>query len=192
MRQHDASHIKRADIEAALPAFIGEIAQIPPMYSAVKISGKKLYELAREGKTIERAARPVTMDAIDILHWRNPVLELEIRCGPGTYIRSLAHDLGEALGVGASLTALTRRASGNFHLADSSALEAVLQAESWPRHIIAPYAALSQRPCLTLSPEEIERVRQGGFINRQADTAATEVFAFDTEQAAHRHFAAAG
>ncbi|MEO1023513.1 MAG: tRNA pseudouridine(55) synthase TruB [Bacteroidota bacterium] len=94
--------------------FLGEIDQVPPMYSALKRDGKKLYELARRGKIIELEPRPVTIYEHNIVGWTSPVLELTIRCGKGTYIRSLAHDLGKAVGSLAHLSALERTEIGHF------------------------------------------------------------------------------
>ena len=111
-----ADQVRRGDIERVLPRFMGEIKQVPPMYSAIKVGGVKLYDLARKGRTVPREPRAVTVYAIEMLAWSNPVLELEIECGAGTYIRSLAHDLGAVLGVGGYLTGLTRTASGAFKL----------------------------------------------------------------------------
>ena len=178
----DASRLKLADIREALPQFIGEIRQLPPMYSAVKVKGKKLYELARAGQTVERPERRVTIDAIDIMTWDSPVLELEIQCGAGTYIRSLADDLGEALEVGAYLSGLTRVASGAFHLDRSIALDAVMDDEAWARHIVSPFAALADKASISLAAAEIERVRQGQFIERCGGAQAETVFAFDADQ----------
>lgn len=104
-----------SDIELALQAFQGEIAQIPPMYSAKKIGGKKLYDLARQGVVVER--QPVKVQiAITLLSYAYPFLEIDVKCSKGTYIRSLAHDIGNFLGCGGHLFALTRTRSGLFRL----------------------------------------------------------------------------
>ncbi len=179
----DASHLTLADIRNALPQFIGsEIRQIPPMYSAVKVKGKKLYELARAGQTVARPERKVAIHAIDIINWDAPVLELEIQCGPGTYIRSLANDLGQALEAGAYLSGLTRIASGAFHLDQSIALDAVINDEQWTRQIVSPFAALADKTRVTLTAEEINRVQQGGFIPCRNGLQSEAVFAFDSSQ----------
>ena len=174
-----ADHIRRADIERALTGFIGAIKQAPPMYSAVKVGGKKLYELARQGKTVQREPRAVTIHSIKLLSWRNPVLELEIECGAGTYIRSLAHDLGAALGVGGYLSALTRAASGAFKLSDSLALDAIDSSGEWLGRVTTPYDALAGFTRVTLSAAENEALRHGRFICRQPNIADSTVFAFD-------------
>ncbi len=172
-------HITRADIERALPRFVGDIEQIPPMFSAVKVDGVKLYELARRGETVQREPRSVSVYSIEILAWRNPVVEIEVACGAGTYIRSLAHDLGAALGVGACLSGLTRVASGAFTLRDSLPLDAIEGSGDWLRRVISPYEALTAYPRVRLDDEEIARLRQGRFISRPPECDAETVFAFD-------------
>lgn len=174
-----ADHITLADIQRVLAQFIGEIEQTPPMYSAIKLGGKKLYELARQGKTIERRPRAVTIHAIVVLAWRRPVLELEIECGSGVYIRSLAHDLGAALGVGGYLSGLTRTASGDFKIGDSLKLDSITTDGEWLHHIISPYDALGDYTRVSLKPEEIENLRYGRFIRRPPDVTDHSIFAFD-------------
>ena len=174
-----AKHLQLSDIQRALPQFIGEIEQVPPMYSAIKVGGTKLYELARQGKTIERKARAVTIHAIVVRSWRRPVLELEIECGSGVYIRSLAHDLGAALGVGGYLSGLTRTASGAFRIGDSLNLDSIATDGAWMHKIIAPYDALGDYTRVHLNTEEVENLRHGRFIRRPTDMANHIVFAFD-------------
>ncbi|MCY4466422.1 MAG: tRNA pseudouridine(55) synthase TruB [Chloroflexi bacterium] len=178
----DASQVTMDEIRAALPQFIGDIQQLPPMHSAIKVGGRKLYELARQGKTIERQPRAVTIHAIQLLAWDSPVLELDIHCGSGTYIRSLAQDLGEALGVGAHLSSLTRTASGNFMLADSLELDALLQGKDWSPHIVAPWCALRDYPRLDLAADEVARLRNGLFIDQRDCLDAPSVFGFDAQR----------
>ena len=104
----------RAEIDSIIDCFIGEISQIPPMYSAIKINGKKMYELARKGQTIDIPPRIVNIYNIDILDYTYPYLTLDISCSSGTYIRSLGYDIGMKLGTGAYLEELERRQSGEF------------------------------------------------------------------------------
>lgn len=174
-----AGRLSLPDIQRVLPQFIGEIEQIPPMHSAIKVGGKKLYELARQGKTIERKPRAVTIHAIVALSWRSPVLELEIECGSGVYIRSLAHDLGEALGVGAYLSSLTRTASGAFKIGDSLSLDSITTTGEWLHQLVPPYVALAEYTRVNLHTEDIESLRQGRFIRRPPELADHTVFAFD-------------
>ena len=101
-------------VTEALQSFVGNYEQVPPMYSALKVNGKKLYELAREGKEVERKARPVTIHYIEILEMALPQFTMKVGCSKGTYIRTLCHDLGEKLGCGAAMAALERTKSGQF------------------------------------------------------------------------------
>lgn len=109
----------REALEAALPAFIGEGEQIPPMFSAIHVGGKRLYQLAREGKTVERAPRPVVVHSLGLAGWDPPLAELELHCGKGYYVRSLVRDLGRVLGCGAWVEELRRTAIGEFAVADA-------------------------------------------------------------------------
>ena len=111
------------EVRAALSSFIGLYEQVPPMYSALKVNGKKLYELAREGKEVERKARPVTIHEIEVLEMNLPALSIRVKCSKGTYIRTLCHDLGEKLGCGAAMAELERTKSGQFSLETAITLE---------------------------------------------------------------------
>lgn len=119
------SAVTRAEIEAMLPQFTGEIEQIPPMYSAVQINGKRLYDLARAGQVVERKPRHVTIYGLELLSFDEETQTgvLDVHCTKGTYIRTLVHDLGQALGVGAVLTDLLRYQAGNFTLNDCYTIE---------------------------------------------------------------------
>ncbi len=119
-------HVDRQSIESCLhEKFHGDIAQVPPMYSALKRDGKKLYELARKGKTIEREARQITIYSTDIHSYQEGVLEMKVTCSKGTYIRSLAHDLGEALGTKAHLSGLIRTKIGTFSTTDAITIDVI-------------------------------------------------------------------
>ena len=116
----------RAALEAVLPRFTGEISQLPPMYSAIKIGGKKLYELARQGKEVERRPRPVTIHALELVEQTAPGdYVLRVRCSKGTYVRTLCHDIGQALGCGGCMSALRRTMAAGFTLAESRSIEDV-------------------------------------------------------------------
>lgn len=107
-------HIQLADIEKYLPELTGDIMQVPPMYSALKIDGQRLYDLARQGIEVERKARPVTIYSLDVISFENDEVELETRCSKGTYVRTLCEDLGEKLGCGAYVTELRRTSVGPY------------------------------------------------------------------------------
>lgn len=122
-QEYPYEHITEELVQTALQQFIGEIDQIPPMFSAKKVKGKKLYELAREGKTIELKPSRIRIDKIEILEFDLPVLKLKINCSKGTYIRSLARDTGKALNSGGHLLALKRTAIGQFHLENAETID---------------------------------------------------------------------
>lgn len=111
----DCSSVTRADIERVLPDFIGDIEQIPPMYSALKHNGQRLYKLAREGIEVEREARTVTIFSIRLHSFEGSVMELEVTCSKGTYVRTLAEDIGDVLGCGAHVTRLRRLSVGPYN-----------------------------------------------------------------------------
>jgi tRNA pseudouridine55 synthase len=137
--QRGASHLQRSEVENALPQFVGELPQIPPMYSAIQVDGQRLYDLARKGKAVEAPTRQVMIHQLAPVAWQGgeqPELVLDVECGPGTYIRSLARDLGGMVGTGATLAQLTRTHSSGFDLADSITLEGL--AEAIATHTFTP------------------------------------------------------
>ena len=157
----DASHLIQADIEAILPQFTGDIQQIPPMYSALKRDGKKLYDLARAGETITLEPRPVTIHQLTITQFNSPIAEIEIRCGAGTYIRSLAHDMGQALGVGAHLAGLVRVSSGRFELSESYELDELLNCPNLDSCVVDETVALAYIPRIDLDETDTQHIRHG-------------------------------
>ena len=151
--------VNRADIEKALDAFRGDILQVPPMFSALKRDGKTLYDLAREGVSIEREARSVRIEKLEILEFADELLTVEVTCSKGTYIRVLAEDIGEALGCGAHLASLRRTKVGALSLEDAVTLQA-LETMSVDERLatLKPLDALMQTlPAVHLS--ENDRVR---------------------------------
>jgi len=122
VQRGDPSRISQDQLESALASFYGVIQQIPPMYSAVKYHGKPLYKLARAGITVERKSRLARIHRLELIDWRSPIATIEVDCGKGTYIRSLAHDLGQALGCGAHLRSLIRLRYGIFDVKDTIAI----------------------------------------------------------------------
>lgn len=150
-------------IQAACQAFTGEISQVPPMHSALKHQGRALYEYAREGIEIERPARDVTIHAIDILRWQDDVLELDVRCSKGTYIRTLAQDIGEQLGCGAHLIGLRRTGSGGVSLQGAVTLEALLAMSETERDTFLQPAdvLLADWPDVLLTEPEAARFLTG-------------------------------
>lgn len=154
-------------IAQSIPAFVGAITQTPPMYSAIKQGGQPLYRLARQGIEVEREARSIEIFEFRLLEWDSPLLTAEITCSKGTYIRSLAHDLGQALGCGGHLAALARIASGRFALDQAVELSTFL--ERWGagggREYLLPIdAALTDWPIWTLDEQAARRVQHGQHI----------------------------
>ncbi|WP_299757598.1 tRNA pseudouridine(55) synthase TruB [uncultured Pontibacter sp.] len=122
----DIGHLTEENIKAAARTFVGTIEQIPPIYSAVQIDGKRAYDLARKGKEVELKSRTVTIQAFDIISINGPEVEFRVVCSKGTYIRSLAHDLGQQLGVGAHLSKLERTRIGVYKLEDALTIDDII------------------------------------------------------------------
>jgi tRNA pseudouridine55 synthase len=156
-----------AQITAALPAFTGEIEQIPPDYSAVKQGGKKLYQLARQGKTVEAAPRRVRIDSLRLFDWTPPVARIEMVCGPGTYVRSLARDLGQTLGVGGSLAGLRRTVSGVFRAEEGVAAAALSDAEALAAALMPLRRALAGWPVVSLDAAALNDVLHGRRVQAE-------------------------
>jgi len=159
--------VSREEVEDALRHFVGDISQVPPAHSAVKVGGKRAYALARKGEAPELKARTVSVYRIELLQFDSQELEIEVECGRGTYIRSLAHDLGQALGCGAHLSGLTRTRIGPFAIEDAltmNELEARIVDGTWADQLANPDAALLSLPSMTVSPEEEGRLRHGQAI----------------------------
>ena len=154
--------VTREQLEDALAPFRGDILQVPPMYSAIKIGGKKLYELARKGKEVERPPRPVTIHALEIVEQTgSETWTLRVRCSKGTYVRTLCHDIGLALGCGGAMSSLRRTMAGGFTLDDAVTLEGVLSAPD-PAALLRPVdACFADRPALTLPAGAEKKVRNG-------------------------------
>lgn len=165
--QAPVSHIGLTDIEWCLPRFLGNISQIPPLYAAVRHDGKKLYQLARKGIAVQPKPRTVRIDGIQIIDWSSPTLRLRIECGSGTYIRSLARDIGAALGTGAYLHALRRLRSGSFSVAEAVPLHD-LTAGLLDTALLPLDRAVIHLPAAVLDEEASERVRRGSSVPAQA------------------------
>ncbi|MGB0560203.1 MAG: tRNA pseudouridine(55) synthase TruB [Spirulinaceae cyanobacterium] len=160
-----ATQLTREAIATHLPQFIGQIEQVPPAYSAIQRQGKRLYELARAGVAVEVPPRTIEIQAIQILNWQpgqQPELTLQIDCGPGTYIRAIARDLGNALGVGGTLAHLVRTQSCGLTLAESQTLEQVqAQVEQAQLRLVPPAQLLNHLGRVELDPPLAQRWCQG-------------------------------
>jgi len=155
-----------ADLASVLPRFMGEIEQIPPMHSALKHQGRPLYEYARAGIEIDRPPRKVTIRSLDLLECAPPRVVLDVQCSAGTYIRTLAQDIGAALGCGAHLSALTRLGSGGFRLEQAHSLAELETLDAPQRHalLLPPDCLVAHLPAVQLDDAEAEALRQGRSI----------------------------
>lgn len=191
---HEVS-VNEQDIHAVLGKFRGDILQVPPMYSALKRDGKPLYEYAREGITLEREARPVTIYLLEFVQYNAPFLTLNVRCSKGTYIRVLGEDIGNALGCGAHLNALRRTHVGHLVLENTVTLDQLIEMEEAQRHaLLAPVdALLSSFPEVILNEDLARRFLQGQRISlakeavmHPAELGRVRVYR-EVESAASRH-----
>lgn len=155
------------EIQHSIEHLRGPIEQLPPIYSAIKIDGRKMYELAREGKEIERKARSVIIHDLQIVRWQKPDLTVDVHCSSGTYIRSLAYDLGQALGCGAHLAELRRTANGIFSQQESytlTQLEKLKAERRFTDAVLPPTRALTTMPSVTVTLEQEAAIRYGQQI----------------------------
>ncbi len=163
----DPSSLTRADIAASLRNFVGEIDQLPPMYSAVKVDGRRLYDLARAGREIERSSRRVSVRSISIDDIRLPFATFTVECGRGTYLRSIAHDLGQTLDCGAYVTELVRLSCGRFETSQGitpDALEQAAASGDWTRHLHPVDWALQELPATRVNADRARAVRHGQTV----------------------------
>jgi tRNA pseudouridine55 synthase len=167
----------RAAIETELQSFVGEIDQVPPQFSAAHVGGRRAYDLARRGEEVALQPRRVRIDGIDVLSYAYPLLEIEVRCGKGTYIRSLARDLGERLGCGALVQTLRRTRLGPFDAAQAVTLD--VDGATARAHLLPVAAAVGELPAVTIGADQARALRQGkplALAAPAADGAAVAVF----------------
>ena len=169
-----------ADIEAVLPKFRGEILQVPPMYSALKVNGKKLYELARKGQEVERQPRPITIFELTNLGFDGTRLRLRVNCSKGTYIRTLCQDIGDGLGCGGCMEQLRRVQAGEYGIEDAVPLEALLASETPEAYLRNMDTMFLHYPAVTLTPNQEKRCRNGN------------PFSFSLPQGTYRAYSQAG
>lgn len=178
---------QRADISdeqllSVLDKFKGEIEQIPPMYSAIKIGGKKLYEIARKGESVERKARNIIIHSLELLGWEEGDALLRVRCSKGTYIRTLCNDIGEALGCGGCMSALRRTAAGAFELSEAHSLETVIAAGQEAEAFLLPVDRLfAQLPKLVLSAKQEKLFKNGVRISLNSESGKFRVYSGEGE-----------
>ena len=163
-----------AELTDVLPEFTGEISQIPPMYSAIKVSGKKLYELARKGETVERKPRTVNISELSLVGHDGDDFVLSVSCSKGTYIRTLCNDIGERLGCLACMSALRRTNAGPFDVRDAHTLSEI--AEDPERYIIPVDSLFSDHPAIELSAAQTAKLKYGNILNVSAKNGTYRVY----------------
>lgn len=177
--------VTRAQLEAALRQFLGPIEQIPPMYSAIKINGQKLYELARRGQEVARRPRSITIHALELLEGEGADWTIRVRCSKGTYVRTLCHDLGRALGCGACMSSLRRTRAGSFTLAQAVTMQQVLDfaAGQDPQQLLMPVdAVFAAHPPLIVTLGQAAKLKNGAQVKDwQFQPGTYRVYAEDGE-----------
>jgi tRNA pseudouridine55 synthase len=166
-------NISEKQFEEELQQFVGTIEQVPPPYSAVKIKGRKAYEMAREGEEVSLEPRTINVYSLELLEWAPPEAVIDVYCSSGTYVRSLAHDLGEKLGCGAHLVGLRRTKSGRFTLRDAVPLRKLREAfdaGTWYQYLIPAAEALSDWPAVDLTDKELDAIRHGNRVIAKPDS----------------------
>lgn len=164
LRQGDWQSITRDDIEAALKRFTGRLSQIPPMYSAIKLDGQPLYKLARQGQTVERKPREIDIASLELISFLPPFAGFRVVCSRGTYVRTLADDIGSVLGCGAALKELRRLASGPFSISDSINLEGLeesVRSGTVESLAVKPAAALNYLAEIQLTEADVTLIKHG-------------------------------
>jgi tRNA pseudouridine55 synthase len=165
--------VTETQFEEALKKFIGEIEQTPPPYSAIKVKGRRAYDMAREGEEVVLEPRMIQVYHLDVLEWAPPEVVVDVHCSSGTYVRSLANDLGNVLGCGAYLVGLRRTKSGRFSLRDAvplRKLQEAFTAGNWYQYLIPAAEALGDWPSVELDPDQVEAIRHGHRIPADAGT----------------------
>ena len=153
----------REELVAAAARFVGRIEQQPPAFSALKVAGRRAYDLARAGKKVELASRPVDIYRLEVIAYDYPELTLDVQCGSGTYIRSLGRDLARSLGTEAVMSALVRTAIGDFAI-DHAVDPTTLDESSLASHLLPPLTAVAALPRITLTDDEVTEIRHGRTI----------------------------
>lgn len=173
--------VSQAEIEAALSRFRGEIMQVPPMYSALKVDGQKLCDLARKGREIERKPRPVTVYELTLLGVDGRDVRLRVRCSKGTYIRTLCKDIGQVLGCGGCMAALRRVAAGEYTIAEAVPLAQLLETDEPQAYLRKLDTMFAAYPALTLTENQEKRCRNGNSFSISVADGTYRVYAKNGE-----------
>ena len=180
--RHAVPALSHEQLDRALDAWRGEIMQRPPAYSALKRDGVALYKRARAGEQVEVEPRPVTVYELALLHFDGQAVQLRIRCGAGAYVRSIAHDLGQALGCGGHLSALRRTAVGRFSVESALTLEQLAEAGALPAALLPADAAVAHLPELIVSEVEAARLLHGQAIPAASPASAGPARAYAADR----------
>ena len=179
--------VTASQLEEVLQKFRGDILQVPPMYSALKVHGQKLYELARKGKEVERQPRPVTIHELTLLGMDAGGIRLRVRCSKGTYIRTLCKDIGEALGCGGCMKELRRVAAGDYTIADAVPLQVLLDSAHPEQYLRSLDSMFTQYPAVTLTENQEKRCRNGVAFTMNLPEGKYRVYAGNGEFLALSH-----
>ena len=174
-------HISETDFLSILPRFRGKIMQVPPMYSALKVGGQKLVDLARKGKTVERQPREIEIFQLDCVEFSGNTARLRVRCSKGTYIRTLCKDIGEALGCGGCMAALRRVQAGEYTIEESIPLQVLLETENPEQYLRAVDSMFRAYPEVTLSPKQEKCCRNGAAFSIRMDAGTYRCYSRDGE-----------
>ena len=166
---------------AVLEQFRGEIQQIPPMYSALKVNGQKLYQLARKGKEVERQPRTITIHQLDCLEFADTTAKIRVRCSKGTYIRTLCKDIGQALGCGGCMAALRRVAAGEYPIEKAVPLAELIASQDPGKYLLPVDSMFAQYEAVTLTSNQEKRCRNGGAFSIQLPDGTYRVYGQNQE-----------
>lgn len=174
-------HVSREELESALAGFRGDIDQIPPMYSAIKVKGRRLYEIARRGGEVARTARRITIHRLDVLGSEMGDWQLDVVCSKGTYIRTLCHDIGAALGCGGTMSSLRRISVGDFSVEDAFSVEylSTLPREEAEKLLLPVDSLFEQHPALTLGAKQERLCRNGVSFSCEAEDGVRRFYGQD-------------
>ena len=174
-------HISETEFLSILPRFRGKIMQVPPMYSALKVNGQKLVDLARKGKTVERQPREIEIFQLDLVEFSGNTARLRVRCSKGTYIRTLCKDIGEALGCGGCMAQLRRVQAGEYTIEESVPLQVLLEAENPEKYLRSVDSMFRNYPKVILSPKQEKCCRNGAAFSIQLDAGTYRCYSKDGE-----------
>ena len=174
-------HISETEFLSILPRFRGKIMQVPPMYSALKVNGQKLVDLARKGKTVERQPREIEIFQLDLVEFSGNTARLRVRCSKGTYIRTLCKDIGEALGCGGCMAQLRRVQAGEYTIEESVPLQVLLETENSEIYLRPVDSMFRNYPEVILSPKQEKCCRNGAAFSIQLDAGTYRCYSKDGE-----------